>query len=173
MLNPDFTGGSFLNVPCKLVTWKCYLSVTLNPNCWNSLIIRYSGWAWWLSGSQLGVILLPCHSAMSADLSGCHNLGDRVNNWWVESRDAFNLLQHTGQPPTTKNYSAMVPGLRNPGLARNSSCESQAAPISLLFGYSYAKLNIQHLIQYFSPQLLALALNCCPTSNKSFTPKPQ
>lgn len=64
----------------------------------------------------------------------------------------------------------LVPSLRNPGPALSNSFKSQVTPISLSFGQSYMKPIHITFPSMFCSQPLALASNCCPTSNKSLCP---
>lgn len=64
----------------------------------------------------------------------------------------------------------LVPSLRNPGPALSNSFKSQVTPISLSFGQSYMKPIHITFPSTFCSQPLALASNCCLTSNKSLCP---
>lgn len=67
------------------------------------------------SGSQPGFFFfcyttpLQRHLSVSGDVFGCHKLGEgAIGIYYVESRDAVNILQYTGQSPTTKKYLAQI-----------------------------------------------------------------
>lgn len=59
---------------------------------------------------------------MSGDILDSYNFGAGVgaaDMWWVEGREALNILQGTGEPPTTQN---------RPAQNRNSAKVEEAAP---------------------------------------------